>query len=64
MRFLVFAHMERLQVSNPAMAGHGTHISIGVQVPPKLSAMVDYTERINPVTWPDAMLGRHYRKAC
>ena len=43
---------------------YGTHISIGVQVPPKLSTMVDYAERINPVTSPDAMLGRHYRKAC
>jgi len=46
------------------MCLYGTHISIGVQVPPKLSAMVDYAERVNPVTSPDAMSGRHHRKAC
>ena len=61
MCFLVFAHMERLQVSNVPVRDP---YSIGVQVPPKLSTMVDYTERINLVTSPDAMSGRHYRKAC
>ena len=61
MCFLVFAHMERLQVYN--VPARGPYF-IGVQVPPKLSAMVDYTERINPVTSPDAISGRHYRKAC
>jgi len=61
MCFLVFAHMERLQVSNvPARDPD----FIGVQVPRKLSTMVDYAERINPVTSPNAILGRHYRKAC
>ena len=61
MCFLVFAHVERLQVSNVPVRDP---ISIGVQVPPKLSTMVDYAERINSVTSPSAMLGRHYRKAC
>jgi len=43
---------------------HGTHQATGVQVPPKLPAVVFYVERDNPAIPPDAMSGRHYRKAC
>ena len=39
---------------------HGTHQATGVQVPPKLSAVVLNAERDNSVIPPDAISGRHY----
>ena len=43
---------------------HGTHQATGVQIPPTSFIVVDYVERGNPVTSPEAISGRHYRKAC
>ena len=43
---------------------HGTHQSVGVQIPSKSFIKVNHAERGNPVTSPDARSGRHYRKAC
>ena len=36
----------------------------GVQGPPKLSIEDKDVERGNPTSLPNAILGRHYRKAC
>ncbi len=42
---------------------HGTHLATGVQVPPTLSAKVEYAERGNPGASPGARPSRHHRKA-
>ena len=38
-------------------------MTVGVQGPPKLPTMVDYTERGKVTTSPGAIPGRYYRKA-
>jgi len=43
---------------------HGIVLTVGVQSPPKLSTMVDYTERGKVALSPGAIPSRHYRKAC
>ena len=42
---------------------HGIVLTVGVQSPPKLSTMVDYTERGKVVPSPGASPGRYHRKA-
>lgn len=51
----------RLQVSNVPVRNCRT---TGVQISPKLFAMVNYAERGKVTSSPCAMQGRHYRKAC
>jgi len=58
---LVFAQAVRLQLSNVAARNCRT---AGVQGAPKLLDVINYVERVDPVTSPAAMSGRHYREAC
>jgi hypothetical protein len=59
--FLVFACVERLQVSNVPVRDPSSH-----RCPDSayVFLMVNHVERGNPVTSPEAISGRHYRKAC
>ena len=59
--FPVLARVVRLQISNVSARNR---LTAGVQSPPKLPTMVDYTERRKVTTSPGAILGRYYRKAC
>ena len=54
-RFPVFVCAVRLQVANVPVRNRCT---AGVQVPPKLSVLVNYAERGNVVTSPCAIQGR------
>ncbi len=58
--FPVFARTVRLQISNVSARNR---LTVGVQSPPKLPVMVDYTERRKVTTSPGAIPGRYYRKA-
>ena len=59
--FPELARVVRLQISNVSARNRWT---AGVQSPPKLPAMVDYTERGKVTPSPGASPGRHHRKAC
>ena len=59
--FPELARVVRLQISNVSARNCRT---TGVQSPPTLPAMVDYTERGKATPPPGAIPGRHYRKAC
>ena len=59
--FPELARVVRLQISNVSARNR---LTAGVQSPPKLPAMVDYTERRKVALSPGAIPGRHYRKAC
>ena len=58
--FPVLARAVRLQISNVSARNR---LTAGVQSPPKLPTMVDYTERRKVTTSPGASPGRYYRKA-
>jgi len=58
--FPVLARVVRLQISNVSARNR---LTAGVQSPPKLPTMVDYTERRKVTTPPGANPGRYYRKA-
>jgi len=58
--FPVLARVVRLQISNVSVRNR---LTAGVQSPPKLPTMVDYTERRKVTTSPGAIPGRYYRKA-
>ncbi len=58
--FPVLARIVRLQIPNVSARNR---LTIGVQSPPKLPTMGDYTERRKVTTSPGAILGRYYRKA-
>ena len=59
--FPALARAVRLQIPNVSARNR---LTVGVQSPPKLPAMVDYTERGKVTNPPGASSGRHYRKAC
>ena len=59
--FPELARAVRLQISNVSARNR---LTAGVQSPPKLPVMVDYTERGKVALSPGASPGRHYRKAC
>jgi hypothetical protein len=59
--FPVLARAVRLQIPNVSARNR---LTVGVQSPPKLPTMVDYTERGKVAPSPGASPGRHYRKAC
>lgn len=59
--FPELARVVRLQISNVSARNR---LTAGVQSPPKLPTMVDYTERRKVTTSPGSSPGRHHRKAC
>ena len=59
--FPALARAVRLQIPNVSARNR---LTVGVQSPPKLPTMVDYTERRKVALSPGAIPGRHYRKAC
>jgi hypothetical protein len=58
--FPVFARAVRLQISNVSARNR---LTVGVQSPPTLPAMVDHIERRKVTTSSGASPGRYYRKA-
>ena len=58
--FPELARVVRLQISNVSARNR---LTAGVQSPPKLPTMVDYTERRKVTTSPGAIPGRYHRKA-